>query len=868
MPTDIDAIAERVVAKLATNPAMRSAFGELLASVSPDEAAAFFENVRPAFERALAPRVLRDGADITTLRDGTEVWGGPSRFPVVNIIGGTAFIHDEYDRNQLDIGVGGGADCMFDYLVSPCFADLQGFAEGDTYTALSGCTFRCYSTIQGAVSQAATDLGANEGATIFVCGGVYDELINFTNGASTFIQLVGAGANRTLIKPTSGTTAIGFSGASALATAHVFMDIGVDTSLMAAGARAIVNGNAGCPKRVLRCYIKTAAGHTGIVGGTGSGFAWEIDTCQFDGTGTGITLGNSIGADIDSCIFTSLAVGIDVQHAAIADIRGCSMTGVTTAVKFSSNAADVTINGNRIVNCTTGILATPSSGLPAAVSIAGNVFWGNTTAIDFSGLVGDMLGCTISANAFEKGIGTSGIKLHATRFKHGIIIGNEFTGFTAGNEISGMTVAQAIAADTQIAHNSTDSGTALPDSGLGHVGSGSGMGAPNNARYLVLASDATLTDERIWTPGSGLQASDGGAGGAYTVKLGNLTEAWHNADTGTNAIYQDGSFAAGVASTATPANALTLDLDGAVFTGRIGALTTSSIPAGLLFKMNGTSFATLIGASIGLARSRGTHDSPTVVSSGDVLGGLQIFGYDGVHYQQAAQILAYVDAAAGANDMPTRLVFRTTPDGAKTAVERMRINSAGGVSIGTGASADAKAILDLKTTTAGLGLLIPVQTTANAPSSAPDGMLWYDSTTGRFRGRENGADVDMRITSDQKRRAIVFVIDGGGSAITTGVKGELPVPYGCTVVEWRIYSDQSGSIVVDIWKDSHANYPPTVADTITGSDKPTLSSTDHNKSTALTGWTTALSDLDVLRYNVDSASTVTRVTVALIVTVP
>jgi hypothetical protein len=111
-----------------------------------------------------------------------------------------------------------------------------------------------------------------------------------------------------------------------------------------------------------------------------------------------------------------------------------------------------------------------------------------------------------------------------------------------------------------------------------------------------------------------------------------------------------------------------------------------------------------------------------------------------------------------------------------------------------------------------------------------------------------------------------FTIDGGGSAITTGVKGYVRVPFNCVITGWDIVADQSGSIVVDVWKDTYANFPPTVADTIAGSEKPTLSSATKNQDLALSTWTTNLTDGDYLGFNVDSVSTVTRVTVTLICT--
>lgn len=118
------------------------------------------------------------------------------------------------------------------------------------------------------------------------------------------------------------------------------------------------------------------------------------------------------------------------------------------------------------------------------------------------------------------------------------------------------------------------------------------------------------------------------------------------------------------------------------------------------------------------------------------------------------------------------------------------------------------------------------------------------------------------------RRAVEFVIDGGGSAITTGVKGDIEMPVAWTdIASARLFADQSGSIVVNIWKDTYANYPPTVADKITASAPPTISTATKSEDTTLTGWTKTGSAGDVLRFNVDSVTTIQRVTVSLILVV-
>ena len=83
------------------------------------------------------------------------------------------------------------------------------------------------------------------------------------------------------------------------------------------------------------------------------------------------------------------------------------------------------------------------------------------------------------------------------------------------------------------------------------------------------------------------------------------------------------------------------------------------------------------------AKSRGTAlNSYTIVQSSDALGLLSFQGADGSEFVEAARIQAEVDGTPGANDMPGRLVFNTTADGAASPTERLRITSAGLVGIG------------------------------------------------------------------------------------------------------------------------------------------------------------------------------------------
>jgi len=69
------------------------------------------------------------------------------------------------------------------------------------------------------------------------------------------------------------------------------------------------------------------------------------------------------------------------------------------------------------------------------------------------------------------------------------------------------------------------------------------------------------------------------------------------------------------------------------------------------------------------------------VTSATVLGRLQFFGYHTNGYDTGARIEAAVDGTPGDGDLPTRLVFSTTADGASSPTERMRISADGTTSL-------------------------------------------------------------------------------------------------------------------------------------------------------------------------------------------
>ena len=111
--------------------------------------------------------------------------------------------------------------------------------------------------------------------------------------------------------------------------------------------------------------------------------------------------------------------------------------------------------------------------------------------------------------------------------------------------------------------------------------------------------------------------------------------------------------------------------------------------------------------------------------------------------------------------------------------------------------------------------------------------------------------------SNAKSGSFGIAINGGTAVLTTGFKGFLVMPYAGTITSWQIFETTSTPIstttVVDVWKDTYANYPPTVADSIAGSEKPTLTAATKNQDTNLTTWVTlTVAAGDVIGFNIDS----------------
>lgn len=140
------------------------------------------------------------------------------------------------------------------------------------------------------------------------------------------------------------------------------------------------------------------------------------------------------------------------------------------------------------------------------------------------------------------------------------------------------------------------------------------------------------------------------------------------------------------------------------------------------------------------------------------------------------------------------------------------------------------------------------------------------------------ADADNTITMRQMAIWLADALDPIAKTFTKGATfvnasaalsvpvNDVPVniPIDCIISKVRIFTTGgTGSCVLDIWADIYGNFPPTVADSICASAKPTISSGVKYEDSTLTGWTTQLSAGDVLFFHLESTSTFKTIAIVL-----
>jgi hypothetical protein len=154
------------------------------------------------------------------------------------------------------------------------------------------------------------------------------------------------------------------------------------------------------------------------------------------------------------------------------------------------------------------------------------------------------------------------------------------------------------------------------------------------------------------------------------------------------------------------------------------------------------------------------------------------------------------------------------------------------------------------------GILVPIDVSAIADGDVP---IWDDTLGVWTVGPMVGGDT---VSNDVKDVWTLLPIGDAQNSIPTGLwPAPAYLPPG-EIQEASLFGKEaSGSIVLDLWADVPANWPPTIGDTIVASAKPTITTAQSAVNVSRTGWTNTTGSVGKMFYAyVESVTNFTLVT--------
>ncbi len=338
---------------------------------------------------------------------------------------------------------------------------------------------------------------------------------------------------------------------------------------------------------------------------------------------------------------------------------GISLTGVTTT-QDAKIGTGITLSPDGDVYATGIVTATSYRGDVSQCTGVGQTNFIDAETINVSGITSVGAGITLSpdGDVFATGVCTATSFVGSGANLTGLV---GLTGST-NNTVVTVTGSNAIAGEANLTYNGSSLGITRGDSGTLDGVIMTNSDSVNNGFSLGVSS---VEDAFLWN-------------GSNT----NMTFATNNAER------------------------MRVDSSGRLLIGTtdIDSVSDGEVPKLIIKATDSTAAAAFVrhsanaaGTGIFFGKSRNaTVGSNTIVQSGDELGRITFSGDDGTNINtMGSKIASYVDGTPGENDMPGRLVFYTTADGASTPTERLRINSDGQISIrGTTTAFDTTGDLD------------------------------------------------------------------------------------------------------------------------------------------------------------------------------
>jgi hypothetical protein len=458
---------------------------------------------------------------------------------------------------------------------------------------------------------------------------------------------------------------------------------------------------------VITSLTGTAATITSVAGSVKLGIGTTALVVEGDARVTGIlTVGTSsltLNGETNQINGVTISAGIVTATTFSGDISLSDGSESAPSIKFSSST-------------TTGIYSPGSNQFGIAtngvaritIDASGNVVIANTLQVPLGSasapsvfFAGDTNTGIYSPGADQFAIATNGAgRLFVDASGNVLSIGPIAVGTS---NYSGSLVVQT-ASDTYIAFRSGAANVSSREARIQAISTGGG-GNGHSLAFLTNVSGGSPTERlRITSAGNvgigttspqvDFVVSNGGASGIEIdpgyIAGNSLLQAYNRSGAAFDTLAlraADFSFQVGGAT-----ERARIDSSGRILVGTSSARSQSGVTTrlqvehtnydGLSLIVNNNAAATCPVISLGKTRGS-TNGASSIVVNGDRLGALLFHGADGTDVESgAATISAEVDGTPGANDMPGRLVFSTTADGASSPTERMRITSAGQIGIG------------------------------------------------------------------------------------------------------------------------------------------------------------------------------------------
>ena len=300
--------------------------------------------------------------------------------------------------------------------------------------------------------------------------------------------------DNSIVATVSGTTFTGAIRAPGITSTAGLTQSGGNVSIAGQSAGSVVIGNQSSTSQL---FLYAGSGGVLLDSTTGGIYIGNSANARAVQVGTGAAQQNVWLGSSAANSYTQISAGtngmvLTGSATSAYSIGGETGTGmITLGRSTASNTINIGSSGNNAANTQTINIGTGTG----------------TTAIT----IGSQSGT--SPLAFRAG--TSGITVTGTtRFNQGL--SGSLTQLTDGTSY--------LVAGSGVSITTGSSGAVT-------ISSTGGGGAPTDASYLVLGTNATLTSERLLTAGAGITITDGGAGGALTISAdsGSYTTSFTNA---------------------------------------------------------------------------------------------------------------------------------------------------------------------------------------------------------------------------------------------------------------------------------------------------------------------------------------------------